>query len=117
MVVEDDPDCLDIVSEILEADGYEVLGAPDGQAALAALHGGRRPRLILLDLMLPIMNGWQFREAQLEDTALAHIPVIVFTAGRDAQGAARSLGAAGFLRKPIDMDDLLAAVARFVPND
>jgi CheY-like chemotaxis protein len=74
----------------------------DGRSALARLRGGERTCLILLDMSMPVMNGWQFREEQLKDRALARIPVVVCTADGRAAEKARAIGAAGWLRKPID---------------
>jgi CheY-like chemotaxis protein len=111
LIVEDNDVTRDVMSLILESDGYQVSTAANGRTALERLRGGDRPCVILLDLMMPVMDGWQFREEQRRDGALADIPVVVCTAaGESTQQAA--LGAAEFLSKPVEADDLLAAVRR-----
>lgn len=113
LVVEDDPDLLRALSEILSGDGYRVLSARHGLEALGLLRGGVRPTVILLDLMMPIMNGWQFRYEQRQDTELASIPTIVVSAKTDSQRHAEWLEADGYIKKPIDLSDLLEAVSRY----
>lgn len=115
MVIEDDADCLGVVKDILELSSYRVLAVRNGQEALDMLRRGERPGLILLDLMLPVMDGLQFRDAQLKDPSIAGIPVIAFTAGRDGAAAARECGAADFLSKPVGIGELLGKVARHFP--
>ncbi len=110
LVVDDDPDILASVTTILEMEGFEAARADDGQTALLALHGGLRPAVILLDLMMPGMNGWEFRAKQLDDDRLADIPVIVFSGDANVAGRSAELRATGFLRKPIDLETLLAAI-------
>ena len=111
LIVEDNEVTRDVIALILESNGYEVSTADNGRAALERLRGGDRPGLILLDLMMPVMDGWQFREEQRRDRSLADIPVVVCTAaGEGAQNAA--LGVAELLSKPVEADDLLAAVRR-----
>ena len=107
LVVDDEPDIREMISEMLLLDGYRVRTAPNGKIALGQARLNR-PDLIVLDLMMPVMNGWQFLEAQQEDPCLAGIPVVVVTAALDA----RVEGAAMLLRKPFDLDTLLKAVAR-----
>ena len=111
LIVEDNEVTRDVMALILESDGYQVSTAANGRSALERLRGGDRPCVILLDLMMPVMDGWQFREEQRRDRALADIPVVVCTAaGEAAQKAA--LGVADLLSKPVEADDLLAAVRR-----
>jgi CheY-like chemotaxis protein len=108
-VVDDDIDIRTSLCEILEFQGYQVTGLANGQEALDRLREGTRPCVILLDLMMPVLNGWEFRAAQAHDEALADIPVVIISgAGRAAEAA--TLGAAGFLRKPLELSDILAAV-------
>jgi CheY-like chemotaxis protein len=111
LVVEDDPDVRDGLIGIVEEMGFKVIGAENGAEALAL---GRRvkPCLILLDLMLPVMNGWDFRLAQEQDPELGDVPVIVVTAAGDAEREARALGAAAGLSKPFAIDELQEVVAR-----
>lgn len=113
LVVDDDQDIRDTLTELLVEEGYEVIGAAHGGEALAALKDEPRPDLILLDLMMPIMDGWQFRTEQRNNPALADIPVVVVSAtGKDEKVA--KLGAAQLLKKPIRLEELLEAVARHV---
>ena len=82
LVVDDERDVQALVRLVLERQGYDVDAASDGREALAKIEA-RRPDLVLLDLMMPVMNGWQFRAKQLQDPALAEIPVIVMSASDD----------------------------------
>jgi CheY-like chemotaxis protein len=109
LVVEDDADIREALVGILRDEGFTVVEAAHGEEGLAQLraHG---PALILLDLMMPIMNGWQFRQAQLADPAIAGVPVVVISADASVRDKAASLGATAFLRKPIDLDKLLEIV-------
>jgi two-component system response regulator MprA len=107
LVVEDDPELLLSLSEVLESEGYCVTCARHGLEALGRLRGGNRPSVILLDLMMPIMNGWQFRYEQRQDSDLAKIPVVVVSAKSDSQQHALWLEADGYISKPIDLNVLL----------
>lgn len=113
MVVEDDAAIRDAILEILESEGYEPFAVRNGAEALAVLRRGWvEPALILLDLMMPVMDGWQFREAQLRDPALAAIPVIVMSASDPA-----GISADARVTKPIELDLLLATIARVATPD
>ena len=111
LVVEDDPDTRDALAAVLETEGYDVAKASDGQEALGQLRTSATPSLILLDLYMPVMNGWAFRAEQLRDPKLASIPVVVLSADSRVANRAADLGAAGWVGKPIDFDRLLALVA------
>ena len=112
MLVEDDPDIRTMVSQLLELEGWRVITFGNGGEALDSLRGGERPGLILLDLMMPKMNGWQFRAEQMRDSALSSIPVVVLSG--DVRGADTSaVHADGYLKKPIDLEVLIATVRRF----
>ncbi len=110
LIVEDDFDIREALTQILEEEGYVVRGAANGREALDVANEGPAPKLILLDLMMPVMNGWQFRAEQLKDPKLASVPVLVISADPQVQPKAASLGVAGLLKKPIALDDLLQAV-------
>ena len=110
LVVEDDPDVRDAMTAILESEGYEVVGAAEGHEALDRLRGGSPPCVILLDLMMPVMDGFEFRVQQLQDPELADIPVIVFSSGGDLHRKVSPLAADGWLAKPIDIPKLLELV-------
>jgi CheY-like chemotaxis protein len=110
LVVEDDEDIRDSLREALESDGYQVVTAEDGKEGLQALDEMPRPCLILLDLMMPVMNGWQFLEKMKEDTTLATIPVVAVTAAGDRGNTAQ---ADMLIKKPVNLDHLLEVIKRY----
>ena len=111
LVVDDDADIRRILREVLEDEGYAVATAGDGREALDQLRAlPAPPSLILLDLMMPVMDGWQFRDVQAKDAALGGIPVIVLSADAAVQTKASSLGVAGHLKKPVQLEALLQAI-------
>lgn len=112
LVVDDDLDIRDALQDVFEFAGYEVVVAADGHEALQRLRNGARPHLILLDLMMPRMSGFEFREEQQREEALANIPVLVASADLRLAEAAGALGVAGWLRKPLDVPELLSTVQR-----
>lgn len=109
LVVEDDADYSQILCEMLQEAGYRVESAMHGVAALARLRDGTKPALILLDLMMPVMDGWSFMAALKEDSAFATIPVIVTTGGGDRVLHSAPVSAA-YLNKPINRERLLAMI-------
>ena len=109
-VVDDDTDLREVIGELLVDEGYATHLFENGRAALDLLRDGVRPQLILLDLMMPGMNGWQFREEQLRDAALRDIPVVVMTASRGFDDA--PFAEAEILYKPVGLAEILAAVER-----
>jgi len=109
VVVEDDPDIREALREMLEYEGYPVVEFENGKEALDHLHESPSPGLIILDLMMPVMNGIQFLRARKNDDALAAIPCFVVSATGKRKEIIRE-GAAGFLRKPVEASDLLAVV-------
>lgn len=115
LVVEDDFDIRDTLAQILEAEGYDVAGAANGAEALDVLANQTPPALILLDLMMPVMNGWQFRAEQLKDPQLASIPVVVISADSGVGQKAQAIGAADSLKKPVPLETLLNVVSRYAP--
>ncbi len=113
MIIEDDADISEAIVATLEDNGYSVLTATNGQDALDKLRRTTTlPNLILLDLMMPVMDGWQFRAAQTSDPLLAVVPVVLLSARVDVEAAAEQMATAGWLRKPVDLAALLDAVAR-----
>src|SRR5262245_59290959 len=112
LVVEDDPDLAQVVAEVLESAGYRTAIAGNGSEALDHLRASTQPDLILLDMMMPVMDGWTFREEQRKLPELASIPVVTVTADGDARGKAASIQAAGYVMKPITVDSLLDEVER-----
>ncbi len=114
LVIEDDRAIREAVAEILSMEGYEVAEAGNG---LEGLREARAcpPSLIVLDLMMPTMNGWQFREAQRHDPALADIPVLVLSAYSDMPGP--RLDEAARFPKPFDVVTLLLAVDKYAVRE
>ena len=114
LIVDDDYSVLDAVRETLEDEGYEVSIAANGLEALKGLREGGRPCLILLDLMMPVMNGWEFRREQLSDSLLASIPTVIVTAyvGPIPNG----LGEAPKVRKPVNPEQLISLVETYCPK-
>ncbi len=110
LLVEDDFVLAETLSMILSAEGYMVAVASNGQEALQRLRDVEKPDLILLDLMLPILPGPEFRALQQADAKVAAIPTIVMSAAADADGQAVALGAADCLQKPVETARLLVAV-------
>lgn len=110
LVVDDDPDLLGLVQLLLEGVGYRVITAGEGQEALSRV-AEKMPDLILLDMKMPGMNGWDFARAfrQRYDRAA---PIVVLTAAEDARKRAEEIGAEGYLGKPFDIDELIRIVER-----
>jgi CheY-like chemotaxis protein len=114
LVVDDDPDIRDTVIEVLEENGHPAQGASNGVEALEYLRAeAELPCLILLDLMMPEMDGPTFRAEMLKDPALSPIPVIVVSAFREGADKATELAAAGHLTKPVSLDALIALVETY----
>jgi len=108
MVVDDDPDIRESLADVLQEEGFDVVTAANGAEALEVLASGPLPSVILLDMMMPVMNGFEFRLAQKMAEELAPIPVVIITAGADQRS--RDLGAAAVLRKPLDVSRLLETI-------
>ncbi len=104
----------DTLKAILEIDGYSVATAADGLEALDYLRQNPLPRLILLDLMMPFMDGWEFRKEQQQDPRLAGIPVVVVTAADNPAQKASAVGAVDYCVKPVSASVLLDTVARYL---
>jgi CheY-like chemotaxis protein len=110
LVVEDDDDIRNLLVEALEAEGYKAEAAVNGKDALDKLGVIPKPCLVLLDMMMPIMNGREFLDTIMQDAYLAPIPVLVVSAVADRTD---TKGSVGFLKKPIDLDIILNVVANF----
>ena len=111
LVVEDDDDTRAMVTTVLELDGHDVITAANGKEGFERARQDH-PCLILLDLMMPVMNGEQFRAAQLADPSTEDIPVVVLSAHHDALAIAKRMKVAGCLQKPVDFDELHDIVKR-----
>ncbi|MFI5364823.1 MAG: response regulator [Candidatus Binatia bacterium] len=110
LLVEDDLDIRQSMRSLLELDGFKVVTAANGAQALSKLRRGLRPCVILLDLMMPIMDGFEFRKEQMQDEALSVIPVVVYSGHYNPKACAARLGATALLQKPLDVDALLKLV-------
>jgi CheY-like chemotaxis protein len=111
LIVEDDADTRDMIGRFLELEGYAVETAANGRQALDRLDAGASACVILLDLMMPVMDGWEFRRIQVGHSVLSKIPVIVFSAaGRDRM---LQVDANEYLAKPVDLDELLDRISRY----
>jgi CheY-like chemotaxis protein len=118
LLVEDDVDIRLDLADILRAEGYDVSTAANGQEALEFLgQNGGQVGLILLDLMMPVMNGWDFRARQLEEPTLTAIPVVLLSGAGDVARHALALKTAGYLIKPLRLDSLLGIVSRLCAPD
>jgi CheY-like chemotaxis protein len=109
LVVDDDSDIRESLREVLEDEGYEVTCVANGQEALDFLHQGHRPCVILLDLTMPVMDGWQFRREQKRDATIADIPLIVVTATGKRPVL---IDAEELVMKPLDLNRLFEAIER-----
>jgi len=113
LIVDDDRDIRDVLQFILEAHGFRVAVAADGGDAWNQISGGSRPALILLDLMMPGMDGEHFLK-KLRSSRFASMPVVILSGTSGAEEKARELHASGCLVKPVEIDELLDTVRRFV---
>ena len=114
LIVEDDLDLREALSEVLRDEGYTVAMAADGREALDHLRRRQsHPSLILLDLTMPVMNGWQFRAEQRQDPDLSGIPVVVLSAGDRLAEQMAPLGITDYVRKPIELSRLLRLIERY----
>ena len=112
LVVDDDTDIRETIGSVLEDAGYAVATAANGEEALRYLRSHDAPKLILLDLMMPVMDGIEFRTRQRQDPALARIPVVVISADADHAAAYAARHLADFLVKPFKLAALLEIVSR-----
>ena len=110
LVVEDDPDLVDLMAVILQDAGYRVATATDGLAALARVEA-EMPSLILLDMRMPRMNGWEFA-GEFRARWDRSCPIVVVTAAENARLRAEEIGADGWLEKPFELEDVIRVVER-----
>lgn len=108
LVIEDEDEARQILGQILEFEGFQVVGAANGAEALDYLRASEQPCLIVLDILMPVMDGRQFRAAMLKDQSLAQIPVVVVSALEPS--AAADLAAMRVFKKPLDVNALIAVV-------
>jgi CheY-like chemotaxis protein len=112
--VEDDADLREMMAQLLAIEGFRAEAVANGRDALDYLQKGDFPDLILLDLMMPVMDGWEFRRRQRAHPEFAHVPVVVLSALDPTRAA--DLGGPTFLKKPLDFDHLLELVRRHCPE-
>ena len=118
LIVDDDADVRDAIAEVLEDGNYRPLRAENGEIALQRLRAAApMPCVILLDVMMPVMDGAEFRDRQRGDESLRAIPVIVLSAHAEGGRSAQRMHAQAFLKKPVDLVELLKAVERFCEKD
>lgn len=110
LIVEDDRDVREMLEMFLSYSGYSISSATNGAEALDRMRE-RQPCVVLLDLMMPVMSGWQFRERQMADEQLAKVPVVCVTAAADPNAVMSQLGVQ-CMRKPVDLDALIKVVHR-----
>jgi len=114
LLVENDPDIRDVILDVLERRGYRTLSAEHGRDALRMLRlGPERPCLILLDLTMPVMSGWEFMAEQASDPDLAGIPVVVMSAVANLDHHTGERTWAGLLKKPVTLQHLLDTVSQY----
>ncbi|MFN2548614.1 MAG: response regulator, partial [Myxococcales bacterium] len=115
LLVDDDPEILEATGSVLREWGYAVDEARDGATALS-LARGSRPDLMLIDLMMPVMDGWTLIRRLREEKVAERVPLVVFSADRDAREKAKKLDAQAALRKPFELEELQNVVARLLPQ-
>jgi CheY-like chemotaxis protein len=115
LIVDDDPDIRDAVGECLRYEGYDVHSAADGRDALDRLEFGLKPDVILLDLMMPVLNGFDVLQVLQSRPDWKSIPVVIVSANRGYEAEDLS-GAVSILRKPVNVDRLIAAVEQAVAS-
>jgi CheY-like chemotaxis protein len=119
LIVEDDADLRAVEAEVLTADGHHVRTAGDGIEALETIEASGAPALILLDLRMPRLNGWDFAARVRDDPALHDVPIVIVAAHFAIAEEAASLGARAWLHKPVSIDHLITVVRGVVhgPSD
>jgi CheY-like chemotaxis protein len=118
LVVDDDTDIRETIEEVLADNDFPAIGAENGAVALERLRSDVEPPcVILLDMMMPVMDGRAFRLAQRNDPTLSNIPVVVLTAHASGERSARELQVDHFLKKPVDLRTLLDVIGRYCERD
>jgi CheY-like chemotaxis protein len=111
LIVEDDADLREMMAQLLTLEGFRASTVANGREALEYLSQGDKPDVILLDLMMPVMDGWEFRRQQQASADLSRVPVIVLSALDQTRAA--DVNAVAFLKKPLDFDRLLELVRQY----
>ena len=114
LIVEDDLDVRESILEVLAENDFRAISASNGREGLETLRAGRgRPCVILLDVMMPVLDGHGFRAEQRRDPDLSSIPVVVLTAHASAEQTSREMQADGYLRKPVKLEALIKTIERY----
>lgn len=115
LIIEDDRDILEVLKDLLESEGYVVATAENGKVGIEVLQSmlQQPPKLILVDLMMPVMDGFQFRQEQLKNDELKKIPVVVMSADGRMELRKGKIGVDIFLKKPLDLETVLHTVSGF----
>lgn len=113
LVVEDDNSIRELLVELLQSEGYEVSSAVNGLEGIKYLQLHGNPDLILIDLMMPIMDGYTFRTEQMKNSEWSKVPVVVMSAEANAKEKMKNFGITAFLSKPVELDTILKTVERF----
>lgn len=113
LVVEDDTSIRELLVELLESEGYTVASAINGLEGLKFLQSEGNPDLILIDLMMPVMDGYSFRTEQLKNPTWSKIPTVVMSAEANAKEKMKNFNITAFLSKPVELDTILKTVARY----
>ena len=114
LIVEDDPDIRGMLNQLFEGEGFQVLQAENGKDALEVLRSSPKPDIILLDLLMPVMDGYGFRKVHETDYQLSSIPIVLMSAEGQLDIKQMKIGLALSVRKPIDIDTLLSVVAKAI---
>lgn len=114
LVVEDDTSIRELLMELLESEGYRVASAVNGLEGIRYLQGNESPDLILIDLMMPVMDGYAFRTEQLKHAVWSKIPTVVMSAEANAKEKMKSFQISAFLSKPVDLETILKTVSRLI---
>lgn len=113
LVIEDDTSIRELLVELLESEGYTVTSAINGLEGLKYLQDQNRPDLILIDLMMPVMDGYTFRTEQLKNPLWSQIPTVVMSAEANAKEKMKNFNITAFLSKPVELDTILKTVSRY----
>jgi CheY-like chemotaxis protein len=113
LVVEDDTSIRELLVELLESEGYSVASAVNGLEGLKYLQSEGNPDLILIDLMMPVMDGYSFRTEQLKNNIWSKIPTVVMSAEANAKEKMKNFNITAFLSKPVELETILKTVARY----
>lgn len=113
LVVEDDNSIRELLVELLQSEGYEVASAINGLEGLKYLQSQTNPDLILIDLMMPVMDGYSFRTEQMKNSEWSKIPVVVMSAEANAKEKMKTFGITAFLSKPVELDTILRTVEQY----